>query len=148
MAAHTTTTRQLAERVHSLAIHLLRRVRAADAEAGLSAARLSALSVLVFGGPRTVTALAEAEQVTAPTMSRLLSALEREGLVERRADAADARRVQVAATAQGRAALEAGRARRVDRLAVVLERLGAPERTAVAEAVELLEEALEAAPPS
>ena len=56
--------------------------------------------------------------------------------------------VQVAATAKGRAALEAGRARRVDRLAVVLEHLGAPERTAVAEAVELLEEALEAAPPS
>lgn len=146
MAAHT-TPRQLAERVHSLAIHLLRRVRAADAEAGLSAARLSALSVLVFGGPRSVTALAEAEQVSAPTMSRLLSALEREGLVERRADEADARRVQVSATAQGRAALEAGRARRVDRLAVVLERLGAPERTAVAEAVELLEAALEAAPP-
>jgi DNA-binding MarR family transcriptional regulator len=144
MAAQT-TTRELAERVHSLAIHLLRRVRAADAEAGLSAARLSALSVLVFGGPQTVGGLAEAEQVTAPTMSRLLTALEREGLVERGSDAADGRRVQVAATELGRAALEAGRARRVERLAVVLGDLGAGERTSVAEAVEILEKALERA---
>lgn len=142
MATQPTTTRDLAERVHSLAIHLLRRVRAADAETGLSAARLSALSVLVFGGPRSVTELAEAEQVTAPTMSRLLSALEGEGLVKRAADEADGRRVRVAATAAGRAALEAGRSRRVDRLAVLLKGLGGAERRSVAEAVVVLEAAL------
>lgn len=143
MTVHDEATRALAERVHALAIHLLRRVRRADAASGLSAARLSALSVLVFGGARSLGELAEAEQVTAATMSRLVSGLEGEGLVRRERDRSDARRLRVSATPAGRAALEAGRARRVALMSAMLAGLGPDRRGSVLEAVEILEAALE-----
>jgi DNA-binding MarR family transcriptional regulator len=137
--------RSLADRLHSLAIHLLRYARAADVASGLSPARLSALSVLVFGGSRTVTELATAEQVTAPTMTRLLQGLEADGYVRRRRADADGRVVRVTATAKGRRALEAGRRGRVSRLERVVDQLSARDSDTVAAAVERLEEALEAA---
>ena len=116
---------EVADRLHSAAIHLLRRIRKVDEASGLSAARLSALSVLVFGGPTTVGALARAEQVSAPTMSRLVSGLERDGFVVREADEGDARAVRVRATPKGRRVLVRGRERRVQELTQLLE--GLPE---------------------
>src|SRR4249920_3993420 len=62
---------ELADQLHSAAIHLLRRLRVRDRESGVGPAQLSALSVLVLGGgPRSLGELAEAEQVRPPTMSR------------------------------------------------------------------------------
>lgn len=133
----------LADRVHSLTIHLLRRVRAADAASKLSTARLSALSVLVYDGPQTVGELAASEQVTAPTMSRLVTALERQGYVRREADAVDGRRVRVVVTQAGIRALNAAQQRRVERMASLLEGIGPASREAVLEATEILEAALE-----
>ena len=115
--------REVADRLHSAAIHLLRRVRKVDEASGLSAARLSALSVLVFGGPTTLGELARAEQVSAPTITRLVQALEREGLVTRAAHEDDARAVRVRATPKGRRILERGRERRVAELAALLDGL-------------------------
>jgi DNA-binding MarR family transcriptional regulator len=134
-----------ADRLHSLAVHLLRHARVDDAATGLSAPRLSVLSVLVFGGPRTVSRLAAAEQVAVPTMTKLLQALESEGYVRRRRDAEDGRVVQVSATARGRRALERGRARRGQHIAAVLAELRPAERTLVRGAVATLERALRAA---
>src|SRR5918993_886010 len=88
-AAPSLTT--LADQLHSAAIHLLRGLRGQDAASGLTAPRLSALSVLVFGGPRTVSALAAAEQVRVPTMTRLVQGLKREGLVTSEVDPSDRR---------------------------------------------------------
>jgi DNA-binding MarR family transcriptional regulator len=136
--------RSLADRLHSLAIHLLRYARAADAASGLSAARLSALSVLVFGGSRTVTELAAAEQVTAPTMTRLLQGLEADGYVRRRRQDADGRIVRVTATAKGRRALEAGRRERIRRLEQVVAELSARDAAGLAKAIAPLETALAA----
>jgi DNA-binding MarR family transcriptional regulator len=113
----------IADGLHSSAIQLLRRVRRVDEASGLSAARLSALSVLVFGGPTTIGELARIEQVSAPTMTRLVQALERERLVVRKPHEDDARAVRVRATAKGRRILEAGRRRRVEELARLLEGL-------------------------
>jgi DNA-binding MarR family transcriptional regulator len=135
----TERTAELALRLHAAAIHLLRAVRVADAATGLTPARLSALSVLVFGGARTIGALAAAEQVSAPTMTRLVRALEADGLVRRAADASDGRRVRVRATARGRALLEAARARRVALLTARLASLDAAERDALEVAVAALE---------
>ena len=73
--------RVIAERLHSVAIRLLRRLRKTDAASGLPGPKLSALSVLVFGGPQTLKELAAAEQVRAPTMSRLVADLEADGFV-------------------------------------------------------------------
>lgn len=106
--------RETADKLHSAAIHLLRTLRTADAETEVSPARLSALSVLVFGGDCSLTQLAEAEGVRPPTMTRLIQALEADGLVERTADAADRRATVLRATRRGRALLEKARQRRID----------------------------------
>jgi DNA-binding MarR family transcriptional regulator len=113
--------RVTALRLHAAAIRLLRGVRAADAASGVSAARLSVLSVLVFAGPRSPGALAAAEQVTAATMTRLVDGLERDGYVRRARDPADGRSVIVSALPRARAVLESARDRRVT---LLLERLG------------------------
>lgn len=133
---------ELASRLHSLAIHLLRWVRREDVETGLGPARLSALSVLVFGGARNLGQLAAVEQVSAPTMSRIVKALEEEGLVRRDRDPSDGRGVVVTATRSGRAVLEAGRARRVARVAELLAELDPAALESVANAVAAVESAL------
>ena len=131
-----------ADRLHALAIHVLRYARVVDVESGVSAPRLSVLSVLVFGGPRTVTELAVAEQVATPTMTRLLNSLEAEGYVQRTRDRHDARIVRVRATARGSRVLQAGREARVQRLNTLLERLNGEERAQVADAIDVLANAL------
>lgn len=129
----------IADRLHSAAIHLLRDVRTEDAKSGLSASRLSALSVIVFGGPISVSGLAEAEQVRPPTISRLVKELEWAGLVERERDAEDRRVVRIRATAEGRRLLLEGRARRVAKLARRMAALPPAERRSLAEAAAVLE---------
>jgi len=136
------TGAELAGRLHSAAIHLLRRVRRTDALMGLSPARASVLSVLVFGGERTIGELAVVEQVRAPTMTRLVTGLEGDGYVERMADPRDGRAVIVRATAKGRRVLERGRRLRVEQVEAMLSRLTGAERGKVAEAVILLEREL------
>jgi DNA-binding MarR family transcriptional regulator len=127
-----------ADRLHSAAIHLLRRLRREDTKTGLSAPRLSALSVVVFGGPLTLGALAAAEQVRPPTMTRLVTALEAAGLVTREPDPGDGRLTRIRATAKGRALLLRGRARRVAALTDQLRALGESERAALERAVTIL----------
>jgi DNA-binding MarR family transcriptional regulator len=134
--------RAVADRLHSAAIHLLRRLRKVDEASGLSAARLSALSVLVFGGPTTVGELAAAEQVSAPTMSRLVRGLEGEGLVAREAHEVDARVVRLKATAKGRRILERGRERRVRELQQLLAGMGPGDLSTLGAAAAILEQLL------
>jgi len=131
---------RIADRLHSAAIHLLRKLRQEDALSGLTAPRLSALSVIVFGGPLTIGALADAEQVRPPTISRLVQGLEREGLVERIPDPSDGRVHRVRATGAGRRVLEEGRARRVEALAAEVAALPHRQQKLLAETVALLEQ--------
>ena len=128
-----------ADRLHSAAIHLLRAVRRHDAASGLTGPRLSALSVVVFGGPMTIGALAAAEQVRPPTMTRIVTALERAGLVEREPSSADRRATLVRATSQGERLLQEGRLRRVASLARRLAALSAEELRTLQHAAEILE---------
>lgn len=135
-----------ADRMHSAAIHLLRRVREVDASAmGISPARASALSVLVFGGARSLTELAGEEHVTNATMSKLVTALEREGLVRRYPDVNDARAIRIEATAKARRILERGRARRLALLEQLLVGASPVEIDAIATAADVLERALASA---
>jgi len=138
-AASLADPSRIADRLHSAAIHLLRKLRQEDALSGLTAPRLSALSVIVFGGPLTLGALADAEQVRPPTITRLVQALEREGLVERVPDPDDGRIHRVRATAEGRRLLEEGRARRVETLAADVAALPQRQQRLLGEAVALLE---------
>lgn len=130
---------QIADRLHSAAIHLLRRLRTEDTASGLTAPRLSALSVIVYGGPLTLGALAAAEQVRPPTMTRLVAALEQAGLVTREADPDDRRQILLRATPEGRRLLEEGRARRTASLTRRLAALPAADLAALAHAADLLE---------
>src|SRR5467141_3557245 len=107
-----------ADRLHSAAIHLLRRLRVRDRESGVGPAQLSALSVLVFGGPRSLG--------------------ERAGLVRRRATE-DGRRVRLEASAKGTKVLQEGRMRRVESLAKALCALSGKEQKLLGRLVELLQ---------
>lgn len=129
----------LAEPLHRGALHLLRLLRREDDASGLSPARLSALSVLVFGGPSALGRLAAAEGVSAPTMSRLVAELEREGWIRRRADADDARATRLEATAAAGRLLLEGRERRLRALAEALAELDPIDREALASATGALE---------
>jgi DNA-binding MarR family transcriptional regulator len=130
---------ETADKLHAAAIHLLRRLRVRDRESGIGPAQLSALSVLVFGGPRSLGELADAELVRPPTMSRIVAGLERAGLVKREATE-DGRRVRLLATAKGTKILWEGRKRRVASLASALALLGEAERGRLSELAELLGE--------
>jgi DNA-binding MarR family transcriptional regulator len=132
----------VADRLHSSSIHLLRRVRREDEATGLSPARLSALSVVVFAGPLSLGRLAAAEQVTAPTMSRIVAALESDGFVSRQPDPDDGRSVVISATATGNRLLQRARRRRIENLAALIEALDDRETGLLEEAATVLERVL------
>lgn len=130
---------RVADRLHSAAIHLLRRLRREDEATALPAPLLSALSVLVFGGPITLGDLARAEQVRPPTVTRVVGRLTAAGLARRTRDRADRRVIRLTATAKGRRILLAGRARRVSRLAGVIRRLNPGEMAALSRALDIID---------
>jgi len=137
-----TKIEELTDRLHSTAIHLLRQVRVQDAASGLAPARLSALSVLVFGGAMSLNDLARAEQVRPPTMSRIVDALESANLIRRTVNQQDRRAVVLEATEKGTAILWQGRKRRVKFLAKHLSRLSEQERKQIEAAIKAIQKAM------
>ncbi len=133
----------LAEQLHSAAIHLLRHLRTVDDATGLSAPRLSALSVVVFGGPVTLGELARAEQVRPPTMTRIVTGLEKGGLVRREGDERDKRLTRIRATTKGQKVLMAGRSRRVELLAGAVEKLDSTALADLERGAQLLRELID-----
>jgi len=133
---------KIADQLHSVAIHLLRRLRREDDSSGLNAPRLSALSVIVFGGPITLGDLAAAEQVRPPTMTRLVNALEELGLVTKQKSSHDGRSVILLATASGRQLLMAGRQRRVRALASQVELLSPLQQEILQSAAQILQDVI------
>jgi DNA-binding MarR family transcriptional regulator len=135
---------EIADRLHSTAIHLLRLVRVQDAATGVAPARLSALSVIVFGGPISLNDLARAEQVRPPTMSRIVDALEAAGLIRRKANPQDRRAVLIEASQKGSQILQQGRKRRIQFLARQLAHLKAEDLRTLDRAIGALQAALQA----
>jgi DNA-binding MarR family transcriptional regulator len=131
---------ETAERLHRASIRLLRALRQEDRKTGLSAPRLSALSVLVFDGPKSVSALAAAEHVRLPSMSRLVKEMQRDGLVKRRRDPVDRRVSMLQATPKGNRVMKMGRGLRLTRLAEELSGLARADRDTLAEAAKILQE--------
>lgn len=129
---------QAADAIHSAAIHLLRSLRRQDARLGVGPAGLSVLSVLVFGGPKTVTELATIEQVTKATMSRIVTSLERWGMVYRWNSSDDRRQVEVRPTSTGRVVMKRGRANRLAVLEERLDKLSENEIALLARAAQLI----------
>lgn len=127
-----------AQELHRFAVHLLRRLRKEDEACGLSASRLSALSVVVFGGPCSLGTLAEAEQVKPPTMTKLVQALEREGYVIREPDPNDRRTLRIRATEYGQALMGEARDARMRVLEESLKGLSEEEQALLQEAAGVL----------
>ncbi len=128
--------------LHSNAIHLLRRVRTEDSAMRIGPAQASALSVVVFSGPLTLNKLAEAEQVRPPTMSRVVEALVKEGLVRRETNRDDRRSVMISPTDKGTRILHEGRSRREKRLIKLLSKLDADEIRCLGKASRILSKLL------
>jgi DNA-binding MarR family transcriptional regulator len=137
-------TAALADQLHSAAIHLLRKLRREDAASGLNAPRLSALSVVVFAGPVTLGDLADAEQVRPPTMTRIVDALAKQGLVTKKKNVEDGRSTLIHATAAGKKLLMQGRERRVRALATQIEVLSPRERAVLTGGAEILKKVIAA----
>ncbi len=133
---------EVADRLHSAAIHLLRQARKQDVLARQGPARLSALSVLVFGGPMTLGQLAQAEQVKAPTMSRIVAGLKNSGLARIEPDPKDARRIRVTVTPKGERLLQEARQRRIQSIAEMLAVLRPEEVAVLRQAAGVMERAI------
>jgi DNA-binding MarR family transcriptional regulator len=137
-------SQQVADQIHSLAIHLLRKLRREDDAAGLNSPRLSALSVIVFAGPITLGDLARAEQVRPPTMTRIVNALEQQRLVIKKPNAVDLRSTLLTATPAGRKLLMQGRERRVRALASQISTLSARQLATLQRSAEILKKVISA----
>ena len=135
------TAMEIADQLHSAAIHLLRRLRVRDRETSVGPAQLSALSVLVFGGPKSLGELADAEQVRPPTMSRIVDGLQGAGLVRRHATE-DGRRVRLEAAPKGVSLMWEARKRRVASLANAVAGLPENEKLLLREALTLLRQVI------
>jgi len=129
---------EVAGRLRYAVLRLARLLRQQDA-GGTPPALLAALAVVEREGLMTLGELARQEQVTPPTITKVVAALEQRGLVERVRDERDARVTLVRATARGRRQLEATRARRTAWLATQLDGLDAGELARIAAALDALE---------
>jgi PAS domain S-box-containing protein len=101
-----TISPDLAPQVHEAFSRLARRLRALDHPYGLTNERLSTLATVAAHEPISVSALAEAEIVSLPTMSRMVAKLEAEGFLKRRENKFDGRGVLVSTTSKGRVAYQ------------------------------------------
>ncbi len=136
---------EVADRLHSAAIHLLRNAAKTDTQSGQGPARLSALSVLVFGGAKTLGQLAAAERVKPPTMSRIVAGLKQSGLARIQNDGNDARKIRITATAKGERLLQEARRRRIQVLAESLKTLGRADLETLRQASDLIEQTVRSA---
>ena len=136
-------TEKISRTLHSMAIHLLRSLRAQDSALGVGPSQLSALSVIVFAGPSSLHELAEAEQVRPPTMSKIVDALVYRGLVRREVDSRDRRSIEISPTQKGVQMMKEGRDRRERKLIEILKSLTSSEVRDVQRATEILSRALE-----
>lgn len=129
--------------MHSAALQLMREVRKVDRDMKLDGPRASVLSVLVFGGPKPISSLAELEQVSPPAITKMVNSMVEQGLVRRGPSEYDRRVVLVHATTVGRKLLERGRAARVDDLGDLFYPFDDEELQTIRRAAELIERALD-----
>jgi DNA-binding MarR family transcriptional regulator len=134
-----------AARLRVAVLRLARRLRKHEL-AGLTPTQLAALSTVERSGPLRLGDLAAAERIAPSTLTRLVSALEDQGYVERRAVPGDARVWELAVTARGREVLDRIRQESTVLLADSLLTLSAHELGALATALPALERLADAAP--
>jgi DNA-binding MarR family transcriptional regulator len=112
--------------------------------AGLTPTQLAALATIGKTGPMRLGDLAAAEGIAPSTLTRLVTALEDIGYVQRTADPSDARASTLAITAHGQEALERIRTETTLMLTASLELLTPEQRSALAAALPVLEQLADA----
>jgi len=130
---------EVAALLHEQFARLTRRLRTLELPHGMTAERLSALSVIEKRGPISVTALADTEMVRPATMSRMITALVDEGLVKRGGDKNDGRGVLVSVTPKGRRTFQRAQELRLTRFAEVVESLSDEQLVAMRDLASALE---------
>jgi DNA-binding MarR family transcriptional regulator len=141
MSASSTTVAtdtDLAPRLRLGVMRMARRLRQQSA-GDISASALSALSTIDHRGPITLGALAGFERVSPPSMTRIVTGLEEQGLVTRQVDAADRRVARVTATPIGRKLLQQNRTRKDAYLAAKVGNLSDDDRALLQAALPVLE---------
>ena len=119
---------------------LSRRLKSANVLRDLTWERLSTLSVVARREPVSISELSVVEDVTAPTISRAVAALQGQALVRCSANRSDGRSVLVTSTAKGRAALQKGMTRTLNQIAELLARLEIAELEAMHEMIRMVRE--------
>ena len=136
------TDAELASRLRLAVMRLSRRLRQ-QADGEVSPSQISALSSVDRLGPLTLGELSAVERVRPPTMTRIVSGLEEQGLATREVDPDDRRVARVRLTVAGQRLLEQSRTRKTAFLASRIRTLPTDDREALARAAELLERLLE-----
>ena len=129
---------EIAARLRLSATRLARILRQ-QADLGLTPSQITALATVGREGPLTLGALADTEHVTPPSMTKIVERLEGLGLIERRADPVDRRRVLAAVTPAGETALATARARKDALLSTRIAELDPDERARLAAALDVLD---------
>ena len=138
----TTLDQELAGRLRLAITRTARRLRQ-EADAGLSPSLTAALATIDRHGPLTPSRLAEMERIQRPTVTRLLSTLENDGLIERLTDPDDRRVSHVSITKDGRALVKKLRSRKNAYLSKRLRHLDEDELETLGRATAILERILE-----
>ena len=120
-------------------MRLARRLRAERSDETLGLSQLSALSSLMRSGPLSPTALAELERIQPPSMTRVITALEERGLVERAPHTSDRRQSVIEITEAGRAIVLEDRRRRAAWLAQRFQTLSVEEQAQIAAVLPIIE---------
>ena len=137
--AVTSSPEALGERLIALIDLLQNRVRPSYHTTRLTAARMSALRIIIENDGTTGGQIAQAERVTQATITRVLDGLDESGFIEREPSRRDRRIVDVRATEAGRAAFREAVASQIVRLAGDLGTLSAEDRAEISDAMRHLE---------
>lgn len=129
---------EIAASLRLSAARLARRLRQ-ESDAGLTPSQLSALAAIANEGPLTLGELADHERVSPPTITRVVTKLEADGLVQRQLDPEDRRISRVQTTGAGDALLAELRERKNAWLADRIRELSAEQRRRLAAALDVLD---------
>jgi DNA-binding MarR family transcriptional regulator len=130
---------EVAARLRLSATRLARRLRQ-EAGTGLTPSQLSALATVHNHGPLTLGALAEREQVAPPSITKVVTKLEADGLLRRTPDAVDRRFSNVQTTRDGAALVDESRRRKTAWLTDQIRQLADEDRHRLAAALDVLEQ--------
>lgn len=136
---HDLHTSELAGSLRPVLVRLTRQIRMQRSDPSVSLTQISAMSTLARHGPLSAGDLAAREGVRPPSMTKVLAALEEDGLVTRRSHPSDRRQAIVSLTTRGTEVLRAERRMRDEWLTQRLAGLSSQERSLLRELIPTLD---------